>query len=72
MVEIFLFSLGPCNHVVNIYLNLMMNRVMEQSDHGALIRFPSVLQSERHDLVAKGALLRNEGRLLHVFGSHLN
>ena len=65
-------SLGPCNHVVDVYLNLMMDRVMEQGDHGALICCLNILQSEGHDFVAKGTPLRNKGCLLHVFGIHFN
>ena len=48
------------------------DHVVEQSDHGALIRCPNILQSKRHDLVAKGTPLSNKGCLLHIFGSHLN
>ena len=50
----------------------MVNHVVEQSDHGALISCPNILQSEWHDLIVKGAPLRNEGCLLHVLGSHLD
>ena len=72
MVEMFLFSLGPCNHVVNVYLNLMVNHVVEQSDHGTLISCPSILQPERHDFAAKSTPLCNKSFLLHVLGSHLD
>ena len=71
MIKVF-FSLGPCNHVVNIYLNFMMDHVVEQSNHGALIRCPNIPQPERHDLVVKGTLLSNKGCLLHILGSHFN
>ena len=68
----FFFSLGSCNHVVTVYLNLMMDHVVEQSDHGALIRFPSILHSEGHNFVAKGTPLCNKGCLFHILGIHLN
>ena len=72
MVKVFFFGLGPCNHVINVDLNLMVNHVMEQSDHGALIRCPNILQFERHDFIAKGTPPCDERCLFHILGSHFN
>src|ERR1044072_9649738 len=49
-----------------------MNHVMKQSYHGTLICGASVLQSERHDLVAECAPLCNKSSLFHVFRSHFD
>ena len=49
-----------------------MDHIMKQIYHSPLICWPSILQSEGHDLVAKGAPLHNEGCHLHVFRSHPN
>src|ERR1043165_2331141 len=49
-----------------------MDHVMKPSYHGTLICGASVLQSERHDLVAECAPLCNESSLLHVFRSHFD
>ena len=50
----------------------MVNHVMEQSYHGSLIGFPSVLQSKGHNFVTESAPLCGESRLFHVFGCHLD
>src|ERR1051325_10953258 len=49
-----------------------MDHVMKKCHHGTLISGASVLQSERHDLVAESAPLCNKISLLHVFGSHFD
>ena len=55
MVKMFFFSLRSGYHVINISLDLVMNHIVEQSDHDALISFPDILQPERHHLVIEGA-----------------
>ena len=50
----------------------MVNHIVEQSNHEALISYPSILQPKRYHLVAEGAPLCDKGRLLHVFRSHLD
>ena len=59
-------------HVININLDLMLNHIVEQSDHGSLIDYPNILQPKRHHLVTEGTTLYDEGCLLHVFRSHLD
>ena len=72
MIKVFFLGLGLGYHVININLYLMVDHIMEQSYHGSLISCPSILQPKRHHLVTEGAPLCNEGRLLHVFKSHLD
>ena len=68
----FFFKLRHGYHVVDVNLYLMMDHAMEQSYHGLLISFPSVLQPKRHHFVAESPSLCDEGCLLHVFGCHLD
>ena len=68
----FFFILRPRYHIINVYLYLVMNRVMEQSYHGSLIGCPNILQSKRHHFVTESSPLCDEGCFLHVFGCHLD
>ena len=72
MIKVIFLSLRPDYHIINIDFDLVVNHIMEQSDHGAPISFPSVLQPERNYFVAEGAPLCDKGCLLHVFGSHFD
>ena len=72
MIKVLFLSLRPGYHIINIHFDLVVNHIMEQSDHGSLISCPSILLPKRHHLVAEGAPLYNEGCLLHVLRSHLD
>src|ERR1051325_11298762 len=72
MIKMLFLCLRPSYHVVDIDLYLVMNHVMEQCHHSALISGACVLQSERHDLVAESTPLCNKSSLLHVVGSHFD
>ena len=72
MINVIFLSLGPGYHVININLDLVVNHIVEQRDHGTLISFPRILQPKRLYLVTESAPLCNEGCLLHVFRGHLD
>ena len=50
----------------------MVNHIVEQSYHGALIGCPNILQPKWHHFVIKSSPLCDEGCFLHVFGCHLD
>ena len=67
MIKVLFLGLRPGYYVININLDLMVDHIMEQSDHGALISCPDILQPKRHHLITEGAPLCDEVCLLHVF-----
>ena len=63
---------GLSNHVIHVNLYLMVNYVIEESDHGSLISGPYVLQTKRHDVVHEGSLMCDESCLGFVFFGHFD
>ena len=63
---------GLSNHVIHINLYLMVNHVVEESDHGVLISGSYVFQTERHDVIHEGSLMSDESSLGFVFFGHFD
>ena len=61
-----ILSLTFYQHVVHIYLHVLSNLLDEHFVHKPLICYPRILQTERHDLVAKKLLASDEQYLFLV------
>lgn len=64
--------MGLYNHIIHISLNLLMDYVMNESHHNALVGCPNILLVERHYLVTKGSPRCDKYGLLHIFRSQFD
>lgn len=60
------------NDIINIVLEMPMEHVVEDNEHGALISYACVLKAERHDHVVEVTHGCSEGSLLDIRKVQLN
>ena len=70
MHDVLVCSKGFDQHVFNVYFHSLVEYFLEHLVDEALVGFPSIFQAERHDFVAEGPSLRDEGCLLLIVWMH--